>query len=491
MTPRTTWLGPVIPLGLYLVLAVLLDTGTGNWDGVRYAEAAFAWNDDFPYLGDTHWALRHPLVMPMAASLGAFGPSTFALMLPNLIYGAALILATHFFASRALGNRAAFLVTVLVATSPSLVLRPLEIEVRGPEVFFAAMSLWVFLRAADDAPAKPIGFVLSGVFAGLSWLCRESAGYLVPALFFAAVFLAAYGDRLRALLSTAAGFGLVIACELVTYALIAGDAFYRYKIDLGHGGNPDEHGLAADLVRADYADWLLEPFQRLLRTDVQGALALIVLAAVVYAFRRRARFSKAQIKVMVLFGTAGALSLAFSGLLLSLELPRYYPMLIYAGCVIVGVVLAHLVRGRSHLPGFAFAASMACAGFVLAEYRADYTKRVVGAGAVLAQRSEVPFHADPRIGSRITVALRLEGMSARDAEARVHATGRETLEEGDLVLHFEADRWEPKPGWQPVDSVAVPWKLSHRLLRKALPDALLPDRLHGASLRAATLYRVQ
>ena len=491
MNERSYLFGPLIPLVVYVVLAFFLGLGPGEWDGVNYVAGALAWVEGFPHLGENHWALRHPLVMPMAVSIWVLGIGDFSATLPNLIYGAGLILVSYYFSTRLFGSRAGFFVALLVAASPSLVLRPLEIEIRGVEVFFAALALWIFVSTTVSERPAIGSYFLVGAFAGVSWLCRESAGYLVPTLVLAAIFIAPEGQRIKALAGSILGFAGIVVCELAVYSLAAGDAFYRYKIDLGHGDTPLENGLGADFVRADYADMLLEPFQRLLFADVQAIVVLTAILAATHLFQHRHAMSSVQIRAVFLFSVAGVLSFFFSGLLLSLEIPRYYPMLAYAGCFVTAVALGHLTERWNVMQVLSLAFLIVVIGATLTDYRAGNARGIMRAGSDLALRIDEPIGAHPRMHQRLLMALRLQGLTGEEAHAEVKKVSWTALPSDDLVFSFGEKKFGPETNWVLYDRETVPSKLSQKLLQQFLPAALLPTSVADANEMFVEVYRVR
>jgi hypothetical protein len=52
---------------------------------VLYWGGAFGWLQHIPYLGDSHWTLRHTLVIPMAITRGLLGDNMAAMALPTLL----------------------------------------------------------------------------------------------------------------------------------------------------------------------------------------------------------------------------------------------------------------------------------------------------------------------------------------------------------------------------------------------------------------------
>mgnify|MGYP000482804040 CR=1 FL=1 len=58
---------------------------TASGDGL-YAQAAENWLKFFPYLGENHWSLRHPLVLSTALSYFIFGVNEYSLVLTTTFY---------------------------------------------------------------------------------------------------------------------------------------------------------------------------------------------------------------------------------------------------------------------------------------------------------------------------------------------------------------------------------------------------------------------
>ena len=182
-------------LSVYLAAAIASWGGIGDWDGVHYIRGALLWVENGPILGQDHWELRHPLVLPMAASMKLFGLSELAAAVPNFVYAGLLVLVSVIIGERFVVPRAGLILGLLVATSPALALLMPEVEIRGPEIFFAVLSLWLFLEGLARADRGALWLLLgAGLASGLAWMCREVAGYL-PVVFVTAGWLLAPRGR--------------------------------------------------------------------------------------------------------------------------------------------------------------------------------------------------------------------------------------------------------------------------------------------------------
>src|SRR5580704_15828454 len=70
----------------FLVVVSVFWVGFLGSDDTLYWAGAGGWLAHVPYLGNTHWALRHTLVIPMAITRGLLGDGLPALLLPSLLY---------------------------------------------------------------------------------------------------------------------------------------------------------------------------------------------------------------------------------------------------------------------------------------------------------------------------------------------------------------------------------------------------------------------
>ena len=87
-------------------------------DDMSYAGGAIGWLENFPYVGDSHWTLRHTVVIPIAILFGFFGPSEVALVLPTILYFLAILALTYFVVQRYFDWTVACLAIVLIASLP-------------------------------------------------------------------------------------------------------------------------------------------------------------------------------------------------------------------------------------------------------------------------------------------------------------------------------------------------------------------------------------
>jgi 4-amino-4-deoxy-L-arabinose transferase-like glycosyltransferase len=430
------YLAPAALGATFLAAVAAYWCGLGPGDAERYIEPALRWGDG-AYLGDTHWALRHLFVLPIAALFAALGPSELTATMPNVIYAALTVAVSWTFARRYLGAIAAIIVGALIATSAFFVARPLELDVYGAEAFFAVLAVWLFV-AAGEAPKSGKFLAAAGFVAGLGWTVREQSSLLLAA--FALLILVERRDILRSLAIVAVGFGAVVAVEMAIYALAAGDPFYRYEIDLGHrdiGVNdamtPERAQLTARIARG----------ARYLATT-PATTPMLLLAALSAGYLRRTEVPEvSSAKTMRAFGVAALVSAILTPIVFNISATRYYPILTYAAFLIVGVAIATVwQRGR---PGLAVAAISAVmlVNVAATDFNRDGQYAEAKDIAALAAAGSEPVLADSLNVNRARFQLRLRGWTEERAAASIRNI-RE-VETGSLVYRSERAKIEDKP----------------------------------------------
>ena len=226
--------------GISLLLAVVLSliwVGFLASDDWHYLEAAQGWLSQFPFIASHHHALRHSLVLPMAASLALLGESEFSVVIATTAYFFLLVMLTYFIVERIFDRKLALWVSVLLATSPLFAVHATIAGVDIPQVFFALLSLWLFYRATH-APQPALVLVGGGIAAGLAWLSHETVAALL--LFYGLLFLRGTHLRRRMYGFMALGFLAVFTSEALYYFVMVGDPFHRISalLQVIHRGPP-------------------------------------------------------------------------------------------------------------------------------------------------------------------------------------------------------------------------------------------------------------
>ena len=176
---------------------------------------------------------RYGLVYPVAVSFLAFGANLASLTLYNLVCSVGTLMLAYALASRMAGHSVGLEATFLLAVLP------LDMELAGralpdgPQAFFAALGLWLFLICPERAGKWRIATGLAGgVFFGISYLCKVTTFFLWPVLLVYALLRKEARVPCCLLL---AGCCIVLAGEMLFNYELTGDPFARYHAIAGTG----------------------------------------------------------------------------------------------------------------------------------------------------------------------------------------------------------------------------------------------------------------
>jgi hypothetical protein len=429
----------LLPLLIYAATAGLSWGGLGTWDAISYTNAALDLLENGATLGETHWALRYPLVLPMAASMAMFGPSELAATLPNIAYGAGLVVVSTLFAARVLGTETGVILGVLVAASMPLTLFPLSIEIRGPETFFVVLSLWLFVSGVqrDVAPVRLLG---SGVCAALAFLCREVAAFVPLTLVLLSLLYVPRENLVVALGLMAAGFLAVIVGEMVFYTIASGDPLYRYRLSLVHKETSlgISEPLAAGLRAQEFTQTLTAPItEYFFQAKLTGPFAHLGLLAGVFLFWTRRRLAAETRLAIVAFGTASVLSYLLAALVLNLQSPRYFSMLDYFACLLLAIAIAHVGFAGWRKLSLGVVAVLVIGGPFIVDSDRGFRVETARQVAELATEGDAPISVTEnwRLGQTARTLLRLGGMTSDMADARIRPP--ELAPQGALIFGVE------------------------------------------------------
>lgn len=453
-----------LPFSAWIVAATFLASAAYYWHGFgpmgdaeRYVGAALKWREQGPFLGETHWSLRHLFVVPIAAAFEVLGPSEFAATVPNILYAAGLVAITYFFARRRLGRAEGTVIAILIAISAFFVARPMEIGVYGAEIFYAALSCWLFVSAQFDRRRITYLFV-AGAVAGLAWTIREQTFYLLAAF----GLLTLFGRRqpLLSLTAIAIGFGAVLLVEGMIYWAAAGDPFYRYRVDLHHKAV----GWATlDSTRDTAFAKFLRPFKDSAGDPITTPLSIAGAAAAAFLLRQKTRKLAASQSIFVSFAVISAVAVVISAYGFDLATPRYYPIFPYFICLVLGVAIVAIGQryGRwASASALALVAFLNAAGEDFSNYNEYAEARLL---AQYARMSDGPIYTDPLTASRARYLMRLSGTDRdRIAETirsdRIYPTG---------VLFYKTNQRADHPGfWCVLERSDVrPLNWTHAIMR--------------------------
>lgn len=420
MTPRRPLTVPAFAVALlFLATLTAFWNGIGPIDASRYIAAALGWTENGPSLGANHWALRLPIVAPIAAGFALLGPGEFVSTLPNILYAAGLVAVTFHFSRRHLGDAAAIGCAGVIAASSFFIAAQTELSVVGPEIFFEALSCWLFLDAAR-ANMDMRRLAASGLCAGAAWLCRETAFALPAAL--GLILLARRPFSVKPLLAFGAGFGLVILAEFIAYAIVAGDPLYRLKTDFGHRGAGRFYALPPGAPQNEIIARLTLPFRFLLTAP--AVTPFVLLSGVLWlvpAFRRAALSPRCRETTLV-FGAAAGASFLFSVLVANLRWPDYYPLLSYAALLSLGAVAAGVHDAGRRRAGATIFAGVVALNWTASDLRAYDELSEPRHLARFALSSGETVTTDHTTALRARLYLRMAGLAPPEAAMRIVST---------------------------------------------------------------------
>ncbi|HZL59021.1 MAG TPA: glycosyltransferase family 39 protein [Stellaceae bacterium] len=500
-----------VALGLLiLLLAVelaLFWVGYQGSDDQAYAEGGFGWLEHFPYVGDSHWTLRHTIVLPIALSFRLLGISEFALALVNVVYLVAFLAVNFFCLRRYFGDAMALTASFIAATVPMFVVGATYVNTDVAELFFIALAAWLFLGAGDDPAHAGPRLIVAGIAAGLGFLTRETTLALLVAWGVTFLFRPLLPRRLYWLM--AVGFLAIVALDMAYLWHFAGDPLYRFHIDAHH----DHVDRAADVARVHASGALfdlegnlsvsvwLDPILVLLVTQKYALLFWAAVPAMAATLRKNnlgcdqarvLRFLALLFVVWVLFIGLNAEILYIS--------PRYYLVTAWIASVFVGYWLVALWDDRRRLVGAAIVLALLGGDFAcLSVENIDprYGERQL---ARLAASHNETIYADPQTARRAGLLLRIDGAAGRVKDA--------SPQPGALYLYnpdaFAACRasfrcnddmtgYAPRADWIALEHDAPRPRLMGRIvaatgLASLLPAPVLKKLLVGAP--GVTLYRV-
>ena len=169
-----------------LLIIVLCITGlvvlAATWIGFRnYIDGVFAirgallWLDDFPYLGTTHWELRHPFILSVASSILMFGTNEISVLAPNVVAYLVIIIITmsifHIYGHTALG----LLTSLIFLSVPVFSFSATTIFPGIIELLLVISSLVIFLLSISREKPGWIPFFLAGLLGGFAFTTRETS----------------------------------------------------------------------------------------------------------------------------------------------------------------------------------------------------------------------------------------------------------------------------------------------------------------------------
>lgn len=230
--PRWPVTGATLALiALTAWLLYYFHVGFQGSDDINYVTGALGWLNSFPYVGNSHWTLRHTVTLPTAALVKVFGLREWAVSLTGITYFVAFLAVNAYFVRRFFGTVCALMATALVLMAPGFTVVATYLNPDIPELFFFSASFWALLLALEK-PAARRRWLLLGLLAGLGFINRQTAAAFV--LFAGLLFLFAPRAPRKAYLLAGLCFFVTVALDWLYLTASTGDPAYRMQVDFNH-----------------------------------------------------------------------------------------------------------------------------------------------------------------------------------------------------------------------------------------------------------------
>jgi 4-amino-4-deoxy-L-arabinose transferase-like glycosyltransferase len=481
-----------IIVGIGVTMLSLAWVGYVGSDDHSYARGALGWLNHFPYVGEDHWTVRHPVVIPVAASLALVGMREISLGLPSALFFLLILGVNYYYLARFFSARLALFSSMFMATTPLFVVQATFAQDVIVQLLAVSVSFWLFYGATRcERPGLPM--FAAGVAAAFGWLTVEiTAGLL---LFYGILFLMGFGVRRKHYWIMALGFALVVGIEIGYFTVLTGDPLYRYRIDLFHdlvdrvsdAKAAMSSGRILDLEGNLTVSPFLDPFVALLINQEFGLLFWAYIPAAIWAWRTKEVSVEDRRLLRLLIGL-GLVWMAFISLNASVlyVVPRYYATFAWAAVIIVAYWLRHCLFVR--WPGLAFVGSIGLLAMNLLCVYVENKNPLFAERALIdyvSRHSDIVY-TDPMTLTRSRLLLEFNGISDRvlSGAAPPGALFYSNMKNIERCMRNGAKcKWPwkdylPKDNWSKVARVESEPKLSGILLRWFGLDRFIPREIY-------------
>jgi len=412
---------PLVVAALAVVCVFVLAwrwVGYQGHDDLYYTNAALDWRHHFPAVGHDHWALRYPLVLPMAAALALFGQTLWALAVPTLLAYLAWLVFSYLCLRAWSGWPTAALATLAAILIPEF---PVQATYANPDILelaFVMAAFWCH-QSALSQPERTLPLLHCGALAALAFLTRETSAALI--LYFAFLCLFRPGMPRRHYAYIALTFAAVVSTEFFYLGLRTGDVLYRLHLSATH----DQVNRAAQATAAATAGHALDSegvlagspafqlFSVLFISQKYGLLFLLAPIAAWFALHRD-RFMPRERRLVIdacILALAFILFIGFAETKLYI-VPRYFTAPAGAALIPLAIAAAALFRTTPRLAVMATALFAALNLPLLAVENTDPLFAVHRLVALAATSPET-IHTDPATEAEAAIPLAFAHLTAR------------------------------------------------------------------------------
>lgn len=476
-------------------------------DDANYLAAGLHWLEHFPYVGNSHWTLRHPIALPIAASVAVLGVREFAVSLPAILYFVATLAVNVFFVSRFIGLGPALGGTLLMTTFPGFVVLATYMNADLVELFYMTVAFWTFVDAVEH-PARRWSLLLSGAAGAVGFLTRETSAAFV--IFAGIMFLFWPAMPRRNYFILAAGFVAVLGAEWLYLTAMTGNPLYRLRIDEHHdtinragevartrerGGMIDAEGNVSVSV------WL-DPILSLLVTQKYGLLFWAAIPAVFFLWRERpaSPIRARALRLMLLFAVVWFVFVDLNPKLYLV--PRY---IVVTASLFTMAVAWWLVeawhRGRRLLVGMTVAALLGVnlLGLMVENTNPRFAERAL-VDFVAANPGQIVY-TDAETEIRADFFLRFRGMDESRVSREAPGPNALIFYNGEPMARCarsvrcrkDLAAYAPNPSWQEIERLDIPRSAAARVIEAFSLQRFLPAEVARKIMQpvgAVVLYRV-
>jgi 4-amino-4-deoxy-L-arabinose transferase-like glycosyltransferase len=483
-----------LTIAIAALAAILLATfwvGFIASDDIFYIKGAYGWLEQFPFVGKSHWELRHTMTLPLAALIKTFGLHEWVLGVPTVLAFFSFLAINAYFTTRFLNGAVATVATVLMLMAPGITVVATYLIPDVPEMLIVTTAFWLLVAAREEDRGN-WAWVAIGALCGLGYLNRQTAAVLP--VFAALLFLFKPGVPRSRYLVGGLAFVLVAGGEWLYLTLMTGDPLYRTRIDFTHdpitrtmelahakGGLFDGDGNIAVNV-------FIDPVLNLVISQKYPLLFWLAVPSAIAAWGQR-RTPQGRVMMMVLgFGLA---AFFFVGANPKLLLVKRYFMLVAWAMALTGAwgLVYAWNQGRRKLATAGLALAVLAGAAALSVERTDPRGAERALVSWVQQHPGEIIYTSPEVRIRADYYFRFADLSPGSVIAQVPPPGSLYFYCAECVQRCISsnrtgnrcgptpDDYRPKPQWLVQQKIEGQRKPIARLIAAVHLDQLLPPEL--------------
>lgn len=470
-----------------LTLIVIFHVGFQASDDASYLAGALGWLENFPYIGNSHWTLRHTITLPTALFIQLFGMNEAAVSLSNILYYLGFLLVNGWFMYRHLGGLSAAFATVLMIVLPGFTVVATYLNSDVPELFFVCCAFWTVVSARQN-PERRMPWVLAGLLLGAAFVTRQTA--LAAVAFLGVLFLFRPAVPRSRYVLAAAAFAVVIFADWLYLTAMTGEPLYRFQVDFNHD-RVDRFAEAARVARSGglldkegnlSVNVYVDPFLALFVSQKYALLFWLAVPALLSAWPIRHR---ADGRVLMLAASLALAYFVFVAINPKLYLvPRYLIIVAWCAAILVGAWLARLWAAGARTTVIA-AAGLAIVAGLLSLSVENIDPRFVERQLVewVGRHPGRSIHTDPETAIRSRYYFRFAGQPLEAVSIEAPGRGATVLSSPERLQQCSAmarcrdrvDDFRPKADWVRGESFEAPPRPIGRWLRAMGMEQRLPS----------------